>query len=241
MANHPKKALPIHPDDKNKASWVNCSRRHFSKLTVAALGAIAIDGIPVFASDSKSLQQKLPLQPVRYGIGPCWRRDLGDIRALISIPDATGPVKVRIPWRRRDVDPQAKQIILQEIKAGKRIENIAVIELNRDFGEIVFQPLSIPGSYALYYMPYTVNPTPWEYSVTYLLAHSSADPEWLAHYGLAPDSVNSDRLIALAQATVTEIQTRTDFDSYNPMEISRQKMRRESPNEVSGATMAALP
>lgn len=219
MAESSKGNSPVHASDENLEKWGKCSRRHFSKLTMTALGALAIDGAPAFAKVSGPLQQSSALQPMRYGIGPCWHRDLGDIRALISVPNVAGPVRVRIPWRRRDTDPQDKQIILQEIESGKRIENVVAIEVNRDFGEIVFQPSVIPGSYALYYMPYTVNPTPWEYSVSYLPSHSSADTAWLAHYGLAADSMNSDRLIALPRATVTEIQARTDFDSYNPMEI----------------------
>lgn len=191
------------------------SRRDFSKLTVAAAGGLAINHIPWLALDAEA--EGVATQPMGYGIGPCWGRNLGDIRAVINVAKSAGAVRVRIPWRRRDPDPAGKQIILQESKSQKQIANVVATELNGDYGEIAFEPSLGPGEYLLYYMPYDVNPTPWEYSISYLPEKQTADPVWLSRYGLIPGSKN-ESFLALPEATAVEIETQSEFDRFDPME-----------------------
>jgi len=61
-------------------------------------------------------------------------------------------VKVKIPWRRLDC-VEDKNLIIVDALTGQRIKNIYSTEKNKDFGEIVFEPVSGEGEYYLYYMP----------------------------------------------------------------------------------------
>ncbi len=50
---------------------------------------------------------------------------LGNHRVVIDVSRATGAVAVHIPWRRRDLDPQKKKVILIDAKTSRRIDLFA--------------------------------------------------------------------------------------------------------------------
>ena len=67
----------------------------------------------------------------------------------------TGNVaKANIPWRKRDYHPELKRIIVQDAKTGKKVMDIKSGTLNREHGEIAFEPVSGSGVFYVYYMPY---------------------------------------------------------------------------------------
>jgi len=197
------------------------SRRQFSKLVAAAAGALATGCPAVMAADEVGGAEGSDASSanVEYGVGQIWPHELGDVRVVVSVPEGHGTVRVHIPWRRRDIDPQAKEIIVRDAKTGKSVENIAIIAVNREFGDLVFESSTSPATYEIYYMPYTVTPTEWAYSVAYGHAEPHANPAWLESNGLTPALLQSGRWKALPQASVKEIQARTDFDRFDPMEV----------------------
>lgn len=201
------------------------SRRQFSRLVAAATGTLALTGPASLSAEEagapKASDASIP--SVEFGVGPCWPHELGDVRAIVSVPVGSGTVRVHIPWRRRDSDPQAKEIIVRDAQTGKTVENVAIIAVNREYGDIVFESSISSRTYEIYYMPYTVTPTAWAYSVAYGHAEPRAQAAWLDSHSLTPALLDSGQWKTLPQASVKIIQARTDFDRFDPMEVIATK------------------
>jgi hypothetical protein len=214
-----KRVLPISPAKTLPGATFN--RRQFSKLMAAALGALAASGTATASTaEAGAPEPSDALMPgVEYGLGPCWPHELGDVRALVSAPKGGGTVRVHIPWRRRDAHPLSNAIIIRDAQTGKPVENVTAIAVNREYGDIVFELSTSPGTYEVYYLPYKVTPTPWDYSVAYSHAEPKGQVAWQERYGLTPMLLESGRWKALPKASVREIQARTDFDRFDPMEV----------------------
>lgn len=64
---------------------------------------------------------------------------------------------IRVPWRRRDASPEDKQVIVQDAATDGRVANVLRVDINREFGDVIFEPISGPGEYYVYYMPYVLS------------------------------------------------------------------------------------
>jgi hypothetical protein len=155
---------------------------------------------------------------VPYGVGS-WPEKYGNHRARIRVPEKADAVWAHIPWRRRDAVPQDKDIIIVEASTGRAAENLVRVEVNREFGDIVFQPPVAPAEYHVYYMPYTVTPIPHAYVTQYNPPRAAASQPFLDRYGLKPEQVAEEKWKSFPQAEVLEIQARSEFDRLDPMEI----------------------
>jgi len=147
-----------------------------------------------------------------------WPHGSGNFRALVHVSHPADAVQVRIPWRRRDADPQLKGVFIQDSQTGRWIDNVACAAINDQFGDIAFQPASGPGNYYVYYMRYTAHTEPWAYSVQYLPPDSHSSEQWRNVHQLQNVS-QPVNLASLPQAAFTEIEARTEFDSCDPMEL----------------------
>ena len=206
---------------QSEALWeVLLTRRDFAKLTLGAVGVAGAGwqslawGAQLAATAGPQEMQKVP-----YGIGPGWSRELGDVRVELRVSEKADAIWAHISWRRRDRMPQNKAVILVDAKTGKTIKNLARSAINREFGDLIFQPETVPGTYFLYYLPYKANPVSWAYSITYLSPKATADPAWLARHQLAAEHSDGNVLRTLPQAKVQEIQAWNDFNRFDPMEV----------------------
>ncbi|HUP13613.1 MAG TPA: glycoside hydrolase domain-containing protein, partial [Niastella sp.] len=155
---------------------------------------------------------RLVAQELKYtSCDHCWNADsLGNHRALVSF-EGTGKIaKVKLWWRRRDEQPQLKRIIVQDAQTQKQITNVLVLAVNREFGEIVFEPSPGKGSYYIYYMPYRNEGRSNYPKGTYLKPEAATSADWLASF-----NVNSLPENAVAK----EIQSIDAFNSFYPMEV----------------------
>ena len=66
-------------------------------------------------------------QQARYGTGSWDAEALGNHRAVLKVAEKADAVWAHIPWRRRDLDPEKKNIIVAD-DAGKRITNLLRIK-----------------------------------------------------------------------------------------------------------------
>ncbi|HOX59750.1 MAG TPA: DUF6067 family protein [Candidatus Paceibacterota bacterium] len=140
-----------------------------------------------------------------------WEEGLGSHRAVVRIEQKVEAVLVKIPWRRRDRDPERKQIIVVDGATSQRITNVACLRLDRFEGALAFQPQTAPGDYFVYYLPFKPQPGWGNYNYDYLPPKDTAGAEWKA--GLPQDRET------LPRATVVRLEARTEFDSNYPMEI----------------------
>ena len=154
-----------------------------------------------------------------YGIAE-WPEELGNHRALVEVKEDVAAVWVHISWRRHDPDPEKKNIIIIDSTSRERIDNCVVVNITPAFGDIIFQPHTVPGRYEIYYMPYRLLGKFYFPDTHYELLRDTADPSWISKCGLISkqEPVQGKRR-HFPRAEVIEIQARGEFHSFHPMEI----------------------
>ncbi len=181
-------------------------------------------------------------QNVKYGVGS-WDPEsgLGNHRAMVrvnALPVAKAPaskksartaatpaptkpsaVRVVISWRRRDFEPEKKNILVFDAASGERVTNVLALAVNREYGDIVFEPCTVPGDHFIYYMPYKSEGRKNYPNVKYDPPQATADPAWLAANGLSPDKLPALRPDAFPRAEVVEIQSADEFSRFSSMEM----------------------
>jgi hypothetical protein len=184
----------------------------------------------------------VPTQEVKHGIGQ-WDPEsgLGNHRAVVRVstlpapkplPTARGAkkavpaptltksaaVRVIIPWRRRDLEPERNNIAVVDATSGERITNVLALAVNREYGDILFEPKTVPGDYYIYFMPYRSEGRKNYPNVKYDPPSATADTGWLAANGLTPDKLPALRPDAFPRAEVVELQSADEFSAFTPME-----------------------
>jgi hypothetical protein len=143
-----------------------------------------------------------------------------------------------VPWRRHDADPQKKNILLLDATTGTAIKNLVRLNINREFGELVFQPQHGPGDYFLYYLPTDGPGRSRNYPVvTYPAPIPTADPAWMERNHLARDGASKPGSRAFPQAEVIQFQSVDAFNSVFPMGViatvaETQELLRSHPAEM---------
>lgn len=150
-------------------------------------------------------------QQIPYSNCPgCWNPDsLGNHRAVIRFDGTGSVVHALIPWRRPDSNPQDKRIIIQDARTGERVLNVVAGTINRESGEVFFEPVSGKGVYYVYYMPYRNEGHSNYPKGVYWRPDTTATPEWQRKATAG----------GAANATVTAFQSIDAFNSFYPMEV----------------------
>ncbi|MDR2138236.1 MAG: DUF6067 family protein [Tannerella sp.] len=158
----------------------------------------APDGIPFVIADS------------------AWNVDgFGNHRAVVFAEKAAHEaVKAVLPWRRPDMRPETKRIIVIDAASGQEIKEVAILDFSSEKGVIAFRPQTLPGTYYIYYMPYRFRKghgdarygKPWN---DYLPPEYAADPTWAQTVSAHP--------AALPEATAKRFEARSRFDFFTPM------------------------
>jgi len=87
-------------------------------------------------------------EDVPYASAPVpWDESLGNHRALVRVEAKADAVRVRIPWRRRDLEPEKKAIIIIDAATSQRVGNVLAENINREFGDRSLQPPTAPGEH----------------------------------------------------------------------------------------------
>lgn len=146
---------------------------------------------------------------------------LGNHRAILNLDRTyTSPILVEIPWRRPDLNPETKKIIIVDAESGKSIDEVSVIENNPEKGTIVFKPISGSKTYFIYYLPYKFRKgyddarygKPWN---DYLVVEESSISEW--------DKKYKKNYKTYPRISVNKIESRTLFDFFTSMGIIATK------------------
>lgn len=149
-------------------------------------------------------------QEISYSTGQWNTEGLGYHRAVIYVSKSAEAVKVKIPWRRLD-DVENKNLILVDALTGQKVENIYCTEKNKDFGVIVFEPISGEGDYYLYYMPLRLEQKVWwSPNTEYEKPTDTFDAKWRK-------STNEN--IDTNTAKTIRFESRDNFSRFYPMEI----------------------
>ncbi|HEY6951400.1 MAG TPA: glycoside hydrolase domain-containing protein, partial [Bacteroidota bacterium] len=192
------------------------SRRFSLKATLLVLSAIAA---PLHAQTNDA--SYFP-GPSFYGTGT-WNADsLGNHRVIIRVGENADAVLAHIPWRRRDKEPERKGIYVVDAFSGRRITNLQCVHINREYGDIVFQPSTIPSEYYVYYLLYRSNGSNYPKGY-YLPMEQTADSAWLKLHNLDDPEKVENVVHELPEATLVQFQAIDEFNSFYPMEIIATK------------------
>lgn len=105
-----------------------------SHILLAAAVVAAMSILPITAG-----AQAVPSAEL-YGTG-AWNADsLGNHRVVLSVDKPSDAVLADIQWRRRDLDPQDKDIIVIDAATGERISNVFRLEASREGGGLFSSP-----------------------------------------------------------------------------------------------------
>ncbi|MHC4563665.1 MAG: glycoside hydrolase domain-containing protein [Planctomycetota bacterium] len=141
---------------------------------------------------------------------------LGNHRAVVRVDDAAEAVLAHIEWRRRDATPETIDIVVVSAATGERVTDVVRVDINREFGELVFEAATA-GEYYFYYLPW-VRTGKSQFrrdfftGLAYTPPEATADAEWAS-------KVDGCDLAALPKAEVVAIEAINDFHRFDPMEV----------------------
>lgn len=158
----------------------------------------APDGIPFFVSDTM------------------WSADMrGNHRAIVRVDESANKngVLVELRWRRPDVSPETKKIVVVDASSNEEIKNVSIREISSEKGIVIFQPNTIPGRYYIYFLPYKYRKG-WhdaryeELWNDYLHPSYEADNSWV---------ISLQNRNSFSKAQVIAFESRSRFDFFTPM------------------------
>ena len=85
-----------------------------------------------------------------------WEEGLGNHRAVLKINQAAEVVTLKMEWRRPDRNPGDKRFLIVNSVTGDTVSNVRKIKVDNESCQIQFGPVSQPGTYYFYYLPYQV-------------------------------------------------------------------------------------
>lgn len=158
-------------------------------------------------------------EPTRdlYGVGE-WNADsLGNHRAVVQVEKKGDYTLVRLPWRRRDIEPEKKGIIIIDSQTGEQVKNVLPIAVNREYGDILFQASSI-GEYYIYYLQYRTEGRSNYPTVIYPSFQVTSSSEWRKKA-----NEKAKKTKKLSKAKLVQFQSIDEFNSFYPMELIATK------------------
>ncbi len=181
-----------------------------------------------FVALSVSAFAQLSVLPYTTGV---WNPDsLGNQRVVVVVDKAAPAVMCDIPWRRKDLNPQDKEILIYSQQGNQLVNNVIRVDVNRESGKLIFEPVAGAGSYYLYYLPYKSSGGNYP-KVNYLKPADRCNPEWEAKYTIAK---------GLPVAKASEMQSINALHSFYPMEVIATRQETEKFLAKSGKSGMVL-
>ena len=141
-------------------------------------------------------------------------KSLGTQRAVLRVTEPAEVVHAHLPWRRRDLTPENVEVLICDATSGDTLLNVFRVNINREYGDLVFQPKTVPGEYYFYYMPFTSTGGPYP-KVNYDRPESMTDAAWLEKNGITREM----DLSLLDKAELIRFEAISEFHSRYPMDI----------------------
>lgn len=182
--------------------------------------SFAPDGIPFIVADSM------------------WQDDQhGNHRAVVQVDGAQSrnAVQVRLPWRRPDLRPETKKVVVVDARSGKEIRNVRVSDFSAESATVAFEPVAGDGLYYVYYLPYKYRKgwddarygSPWN---DYLPPVYEADENW-------KNSLSGE----ICSARVVRFESRSRFDAFTPMGLAATRRETDSLKNVYAGNPVLFP
>lgn len=147
----------------------------------------------------------------------------GNHRAVVEVGAdgaRAGAVRVTIPWRRRDVAPEGRQLIVIAAASGRRVANVVRLEVSREAGTLAFEPVDGAGAYWVYYLPNLLGGRRNYPQASYPEADSLLDGAWAEAQGLGEERRKEEGAragSALPAARFLRFEAKSERDRRFPM------------------------
>ena len=149
--------------------------------------------------------------PYPYGVAESpWSEALGNHRAVLTVDEPAEAVMLSFDWRRPDKEVDNRRFLVVNAVTGDTISNIKRIAVDNEQCKLIFGPVKTKGTYYFYYLPYQVQPGYGNYNRGYYPKEDAPDRQWVETSASAGQ---------LPEAKIVRVESRTDFDSFYPMEI----------------------
>src|SRR5512137_2246637 len=119
-------------------------------LPVLTLACVALVSAPAAQTGTRNSVAPGPPAAIPYTTGTWDANALGNHRVVLEVDSPADAVRARIPWRRRDTNPEKKSLLVFDAQSGARVVNVVRELVTRETGELVFQPTSGRGRYFVY-------------------------------------------------------------------------------------------
>lgn len=149
-----------------------------------------------------------------YGLGNWDADSLGNHRVVVFVEKSADAVLATIEWRRRDLNPEDKNLIVVDATTGKRITNVCRFAVNRERGEVVFQPQTVPGEYYIYYLKNVMSGSRYYPTVNYPPFENTASADWVKK-----NKLSGKKAPSLPAARIVQFQAIDQLNSFYPMEV----------------------
>lgn len=157
--------------------------------------------------------QNIPADKL-YGLGNWDADSLGNHRVVVSVEKPADAVLATIEWRRRDLNPEDKNLIVVDATTGKRITNVCRFAVNRERGEVAFQPQTVPGEYYIYYLKNVMSGSRYYPTVNYPPFENTASADWVKK-----NKLSGKKAPSLPAARIVQFQAIDQLNSFYPMEV----------------------
>jgi len=181
--------------------------------------------VPLFAAglaSASALAQGVatprPDAPFRVAATRWDSETLGNHRAVIQVAQPAPAAHVVIPWRRRDPAPQDRLVIVTA-SDGTRVRNVRRGRIDREAGELWFEPVAGPGTYYAYYLPFTPTGRKNYPTVSYLPVEDTANAGWSRTLDAALAAGAADAAGRTVETSVEAIEAIDAFNRFDPMEV----------------------
>lgn len=174
------------------------------RLLFTLLGLLTIGGLQA---------QNIPADKL-YGLGNWDADSLGNHRVVVFVEKPADAVLATIEWRRRDLNPEDKNLIVVDATTGKRITNVCRFAVNRERGEVVFQPQTVPGEYYIYYLKNVMSGSRYYPTVNYPPFENTASADWVKK-----NKLSGKKAPSLPAARIVQFQAIDQLNSFYPMEV----------------------
>jgi len=132
---------------------------------------------------------------------------------------------VRIPWRRHDSSPEKKEVVICSAASGATVKNRVVIAINREFGDLVFQPET--GRASITSTTCRSPRTRRCRTTARIMPRRRPPPSRPGWRGMdLRPSGSAGPLRLLPKALVLEFQNWSEFHRFDPMEVIAQPPRK---------------
>ena len=157
-----------------------------------------------------------------------WDEANGNHRAVLEVRRDAPAASLVFNWRRHDLNVGDHKFMIVNASTGKEVPNVLRRRVDSEVCDIVFGPVE-KGTYYFYYLPYNVQTWGGACTTDYLKPETAPSASWTS-------SISKP-----VKAEVVKVESRTQFDSFYPMELKATAKECEDYVASNSASLYVFP